>query len=84
MIGIISRHIHRTGSDHNGGTLIRIYGSTRRIIQVVQGQGRVKVKPAAAYGSTGGNRRRHGSQVCRGMVLERADAIVGTAFGFSR
>ena len=84
MIGVVGRHIHGPGPNHNMGTLVPIYGSLRRIIQMVQGQGRVKVKPAAAHGSACGNCCRHGSQVRGGMVLERADVIVSAAFGFSR
>ena len=84
VIGVVGRHIHGPGPNHNMGTLVPIYGSLRRIIQMVQGQGRVKVKPAAAHGSACGNCCRHGSQVRGGMVLERADVIVSAAFGFSR
>ena len=84
MIGVVGRHIHGTGPDNNGGTLIPMYGSLRRIIQMVQGQGRIKVKTAAAQGNACGHSRRHGSQICRGMVLERADAKVSAAFGFGR
>ena len=84
MIGVVGRHIHGTGPDHNMGTLVPIYGSLRRIIQMIQGQGRVKVKPAAAHGSTGGHCCRYRSQVRGGMVLEGTDVIVSTVFGFSR